>query len=182
MFYASQLQYQCKQSLSCLHSWNRDIYAFLPLNVSICNVRKFCFSCERICIQLLQRRPHKIKMFVFYLATANILSAFSLIINFQICEYPIILRPSVLSPTGFKTVKKFRRILWETQICLQTNWSCCLIPIGKQPTHNYNLLQNRLEPPCPTDKFLGHWNVPLCLPASSDHPLFFPIQFPHKLE
>lgn len=112
-------------------------------------------------------------MFVFYLATANISSAFSVIIIFQISKYLIILRPSLLSPTGFKIVKKFRKILWETQIYLQTNCSCCLIPPGKQPTHNYNLLQKRLDPPCPTDKYLGHGNMPLCLPASCEHlPLF----------
>jgi len=72
---------------------------------------------------------------VFYSATANFSAAFSVIIIFQICEHLIILRPSVLSPAGFKTLKKFRRILWETQIHLQTNWSCCLIPTGKQPIH-----------------------------------------------
>lgn len=39
---------------------------------------------------------------VFYLATANTSSPFSLTI-FQICGYLIILRPSLLSPTGFET-------------------------------------------------------------------------------
>lgn len=154
--------------MSCLHWWNRDSLCILAVKCWYLQSQQvllllFSAHVEAICLDGLlvfektgtlncfdltstMKTSQDKSIIVFYLATANTSFAFSIIIIFQICEYLIILRPSLLSPTRFKTVKKFRKILWETQIYLQTNWSCCLIPTGKQPTQNHNLLQETGTP------------------------------------